>query len=399
MFFGGVQTPNTYIAKNVMNNNYWGLVLNYGDVGPQKTMSGSTTLPNDNLWTNSFTSGCYVLSYYSNGALSPFYVRPTLVQYNPAVVSGNNCTTGGTVITFTTTSGTNPYECATQEGGSQGMQQNSSDPVALNREMGGSLDNELLIQIAQDSIIPVVYEDATREMLKQGLYQYLLSDSATMYSEPILESFVDDKSEGNIGMLDIIQSTLADSAGREASSLSNLLSLNNSIVPDNDVQANSQWIYANVIGSIAAGNEYSESQLNDMRLMAAKCPYNDGYAVYQARAILSHYDTTEFRNECENVSFAGQRMANSQKAVETNFRLFPNPNNGKMSFVYSMGERSVGVVEIFDLSGKMLSRYNLTPGEKIRIPIDEDLLGSGVYLYKVKIDGELKASDKLVIIK
>jgi len=47
----------------------------------------------------------------------------------------------------------------------------------------------------------------------------------------------------------------------------------------------------------------------------------------------------------------------------------------------------------------MLSRYNLTPGEKVRMPINEDLLESGVYLYKVRIDGELKASDKLVIIK
>ncbi|HEX8514777.1 MAG TPA: T9SS type A sorting domain-containing protein [Bacteroidia bacterium] len=395
MFFGGVQTPNTYIARNLMDNNYWGLVLNYGEVGPQKTMSGATTLPNDNRWTNSFTSGCYVLSYNSNGALSPFYVRPTLVTYNPAVVSGNNCVTSGTAITFTTTSGTNPYECASD---GERLSQPGANPNTAYREMEIPVDYDHLVRIAKDSIVPFAYEESTREMLRQGLYQFLMADSTAMANEPILESFVNDKSEGNVGTLDLIQNTLADSAGREASSLTDLLTLNNSIVPENDVQANSQWIYANVMESLTAGNEYSESQLNDMRLMAAKCPYSDGYAVYQARAILSHYDTTEFRNECENIYFGSERAMSAPEAI-SDFRLFPNPNNGTMNFEYSMNENSEGIFEIFDLSGKLVTAISLSAGEEKQIVIDENQLNSGIYFYKVKINGELKTSNKLVIIK
>jgi hypothetical protein len=382
MFFGGVQTPNTYIAKNLMDNNHRGLILNYGIVGPQRTISGSSTLPNDNRWINGFSSSCYTLSHYSDGTLSPFYVRPTGVQYNPSIVPANNCSFSGSPITFINASGINALSC----------------PLIV-LPVVTSAQRSVMLQIAGDSINPSEFVSSTKEMLKQSLYKYLLVDSSLVPSEPLLQEFIVDPLNNGMKRLIGISNNLADSANRLPSRLQDLLVLNNSVTPSNDVQANSKWMNGILIENLVSGANFSSAQLSDLRILAEKCPYNDGYAVYQARAILSQYDTIDYKNTCETVPDNNQRSITALSTSTDLFELFPNPSTGNMTLSYSLSERSIGEVKLFDISGKLISNYVLQAGKDNKLFIREEKLNNGVYFYKVSIDGELIVSDKFVIIK
>ena len=62
-------------------------------------------------------------------------------------------------------------------------------------------------------------------------------------------------------------------------------------------------------------------QIAILQNIAQKCPYTDGAAVYYARVLLMPYDSTEYFDECEIVSFGGERMGFFEDVNE-------NQNNG-----------------------------------------------------------------------
>jgi hypothetical protein len=84
---------------------------------------------------------------------------------------------------------------------------------------------------------------------------------------------------------------------------------------------------------------------------------------------------------------------------EKAYKLYPNPNDGSMHFIYNLNENENGAFEIYDISGRIIQTYKLQTGEKNQLLINETELNSGVYFYKVIIDGQTGKSDKLIIIK
>lgn len=386
MFFGGTQTPNTYIAKNLMNNNYRGVVLNFGIVGDQFTAATPTNKPNDNRWTGIFTSGCYTETYFSDGNFSKFFVRTGGLPYNVTPIT-LNCTTGGNIIPFLTIPGNlNSLVCTSIFPGG-----------------GGPPHLPIMLQIAGDSIVPAAYNASTRWMLKQSLYQHLKVDPSPISTEPLIAQFQSDYSVNNMGKLDDVETVLSDLITATPSALASVQTVNNTVAPASDVEANSKWMNNILIENALAGSDYSASQINDLQTLAAKCPYNDGQAVYQARVILSQIEDVEYLNGCETASPGSHSMSQFSQSEEpsfyNNFKLFPNPNDGTMNFIYSLKETSQGEMVIYDLTGKAVANYQLATGLDNQILINESNLSNGVYFYKVIIDSEIKVSDKIVIIK
>lgn len=384
MFFGGVQTPNTYIAKNLMNNNFRGFVLNFGEVGNQFT-AGIPIKPNDNRWTGTYTSGCYTETFVSNGLLSQFFVRIGGLPYN--VPSINNCTSGGIPIPFNPISGDlNSLVCTSIFPGG-----------------GSPAPKPLLLQIAGDSIVPVAYDVSTRWMLKQSLYQHLKVDPSTISTEPLIAQFQSDYSINNMGKLDDVETVLSDLTTATPSTLASVQTVNNTVAPASDVEINSKWMNNLLIENALTGSDYSASQISDLQILAAKCPYNDGQAVYQARVILSQIEDVEYLNACEIATPGSHSMSpflqSEELSVYNDFKLFPNPNDGTMNFIYSLKETSQGEMIIFDVTGKAVAKYLLATGLDNQIIINETKLSNGIYFYKVIVDNELKVSDKIVIIK
>ncbi|MBI2722784.1 MAG: hypothetical protein HYX39_11480 [Bacteroidetes bacterium] len=87
--------------------------------------------------------------------------------------------------------------------------------------------------------------------------------------------------------------------------------------------------------------------------------FTDGTNVYQARALLRHYDTTEYFNSCEfNIpAFTSNRMGNAETVLNNlpqalNTKVFPNP-------------ASTEVIITTDLEGAQLFVYSVCSQTKL----------------------------------
>jgi hypothetical protein len=78
--------------------------------------------------------------------------------------------------------------------------------------------------------------------------------------------------------------------------------------------------------------------------------------------------------------------------------VYPNPGEGVFEVDYSLSG-SAGRLMIFDLSGKMIKEYNLEEGLNNTLRADLRSLYNGIYFYRLLAGDEVKASDKIVIIR
>jgi uncharacterized repeat protein (TIGR01451 family) len=82
----------------------------------------------------------------------------------------------------------------------------------------------------------------------------------------------------------------------------------------------------------------------------------------------------------------------------TKAKLYPNPNNGTMSFEYELKDNDKGEFSIYDITGRKIADYELATGNKT-MTVSETNLNNGIYFYTYKINGSVEQSEKIVIIK
>ena len=207
--------------------------------------------------------------------------------------------------------------------------------------------------------------------------------------------------EGNLGKLDSIERMFAKPATMDTTQLLSLLALVNSITASSAVEANSAWLYKQMLGNLLAGKDWDSTQISSLKDLAWKCAHTDGAAVLQARAILSQLDTVEYYNICElgDELTPKSHWTVNQPMKGNSFKLFPNPNNGSMNLIYTLNKNEKGELYLYDLAGILIKKYTLQVGENNQLFINESALSNGVYFYKVMINDELKTSAKIVIIK
>lgn len=91
-------------------------------------------------------------------------------------------------------------------------------------------------------------------------------------------------------------------------------------------------------------------------------------------------------------------ISQAKDTTNTVFKLYPNPNNGKMLLDYTLNANEKGEIQIYDISGKLVSRYELE-NTKNQLTIDSEKLTNGVYVYHIIVNKNIVKSDKLIIIK
>jgi hypothetical protein len=178
--------------------------------------------------------------------------------------------------------------------------------------------------------------------------------------------------------------------------------INNGIVPVNIVETNQQKVNYQILQKLNTPSyAYSTVDVTDLNNIAIQCPLSGGNAVYQARITLMTManDVIEFIDNCDK----GQRsLIQSHPVTENgdfNFRLYPNPNDGNMTFDYSSPDYSNGKLMLYDVTGRFVNSYNLNEGLNNSLKISEDQLQNGIYIYKIFVNNEIIASDRVVIVK
>lgn len=97
-----------------------------------------------------------------------------------------------------------------------------------------------------------------------------------------------------------------------------------------------------------------------------------------------------------NLRLAGEET--SVLNINKQGKLYPNPNNGSMSFAYNLAEGQKGVLTIYDATGRVIGNFMLEAGENV-MQINEEGLNNGLYFYQYSVNGKTILSDKLIIIK
>ena len=109
-----------------------------------------------------------------------------------------------------------------------------------------------------------------------------------------------------------------------------------------------------------------------------------------------------FDDNCEeeaNTSRKQKAVAMSRvEGQTTNFYLYPNPNNGSMILDYDLGNYTNAKVNVFDITGKVISTYKLSDTKGI-LQMNEQNLNNGVYFYRILVGEKIIKTDKIVIIK
>jgi hypothetical protein len=142
------------------------------------------------------------------------------------------------------------------------------------------------------------------------------------------------------------------------------------------------------------------AHINTLKSLAALCPFTDGTSVYQARALVKHYDTTEFSNPCENnpvIVNSGNRFMNSNTELNNSKEalstlVYPNPAGNEIMVSTDVDGAKLF---IFNLVGQIILENDLNALTKI----DVSHLKTGTYIYKIVKDNKIIKADKLIISK
>ncbi len=175
---------------------------------------------------------------------------------------------------------------------------------------------------------------------------------------------------------------------------------NNSATASNNITQNHKDFNNIYLNGVATPSDYATLQA-----LANKCAYEDGNAVYQARALLNmiDYTNTIYIDNCDGTN-EGARMGyfddgeQQGVAVAQNIQanLFPNPNNGEFTLAYDLKNVVDATVIITDVTGKIVYNSVIT-NENNLVKIQTDNLNSGLYFIQLSNNGALLWTNKVMI--
>lgn len=333
-------------------------------IGPQ----GSASHPSDNTWNTSYPCRTYYDISSVNANLSRFFIKS-----GPPFSVLPGCPA---LLTFT----------------SSGSAASCIAPIAP--------PPALFHEVAKTNVVFPLYTDTTVVLSKQGL-THILWNNKTLLADTTLNNFNDSIQKTSMGQLMTADTVLSDSTGLL---LPGALSSITSVVPASNVESNMQTVSSIYLNSVINQNDsLTVTQLNTLRVLANKCPFQDGSAVYDARALLVAYDgVTLYNDSCysERRDNAERRMKKSisDTAQNINITIYPNPNNGSFTINYHLEKGQTGEVDILTTTGIEVGEYILS-SEKGKMSIINPELSNGIYLYKLVTNDNDTRVGKIVIIR
>jgi hypothetical protein len=377
--------PST-IERNKMYDCIDGFLLNWGIVGPQ----GCEKHPSDNEWHGNFTNHTY--SYYSNGNNSPFYVRKKYFHngisplwkpwfYPDNMINENNW--GFVPIEIIPTRGISFVHC---------FFLHLPPPVPHFPHQ-----RPVMEKIAQGLINFPVYNHETKYMAKHGVYKHLINTSV---NSPVLQQFKQQSDNGNLGLLEKVNNNLITGNYLQAQQFNNAISPAG--IPENSLKTINDIYINNLINNSCFDSiiSFTCAQTNVLKSIAQQCPYQYGKAVYQARMLLGFVDTAQYCNECEIIfpPSDNKRLIIGNKDNNDIVKLYPNPAKNEITIEFNYLIEENILFELYDVLGnKVMCRQLLRNNNKVNVSTKN--LNQGIYFYKIILNNNIIASDKLVIIK
>ena len=280
-------------------------------------------------------------------------------------------------------------------------------------------DLQLAERIARDSVLYSEFQEGASRLAAQRLFYDLHSDTATLNSSQVLDSFYMSVQNSVLGHIRATDELIS--------------SVNEAFVSDQ--QAYEQWLaqaeQAN--GEIAGVDqqEINENTINGLYLkwqrfgidslssedsaaigsLALQCPWIGGSAVYKARMMYALFvnETYDDIDICNNAGVykGGNGIFDEQNAAiamlhfpssyEKQIAVYPNPTTGKITVKYLMNGDEVVHFEVLDLQGRLIKEAQLNPMMGAQT-IDLGNPAAGTYYYRLVVNGIQKTTGKLILV-
>ncbi len=383
------------IHRNNLNSNpsdpcLFGIFLdNNGSVGPIKYNTSCA----ENIFGDYNYGGGGADTYVQNstGSNIDYPGLPNAAnQYFPLV----NTQIGGFLFNPVSNSSTGVAQCITQPMGPMMVQQSISAsssptlsagvPVIMNGALNFSANNLVNKTIANKSTFELARKLAINTTAIVGGSAFMNTNANNA-----IGSFY--KMDSLVGRYAVTNNT---------ATLNQAKNLNTALVAVGVIETNQKTF--NTVYHLFMKDEslITTAHINSLKSLAALCPFTEGTSVYQARALIKHYDTTEFFNPCENnpvIVNNGNRFMNSntelnQSKDALSTLIYPNPAGNEITVSTNVDGAKLF---IFNLVGQMVLESDLNTLTKI----DVSHLTTGSYIYKIIKDGKIIKVDKLVISK
>lgn len=389
MLFEGYQTTNTTVANNDFEVNHRAFMINWGDVGPQPNGTG---IPHDNEWID--TSYWDVTNYKYTTQVLGTHTHTTSFDVRTAAPSvyypndNNIYDLGGYPIPLSVIGNSWQYGCVV-------------NGLHANFKTDGS--EEVTEQPDYTSITEPTAAQSEREANQQwiaqyGLYGHLKRNSSVAAENVSLSNFLSENIDGNIGKLQRILGAFNQSEGGtlQQEAASNLVN----IQPMNSVEQTLKDVLTVLYDNAGDMHNMSEETTAQLREIAIRCPLDDGMGVYMARAALLKVDTLpkNYTNECEQIPHSDEAKNKTSEGNTSDWMVYPNPNNGQLVIEHNMALDEVGIVEVFDLSGRTVYQAKLQPSSSNQV-LQMEGLQPGLYLLRAVANGSVKLSEQISVIK
>jgi hypothetical protein len=251
---------------------------------------------------------------------------------------------------------------------------------------------DLIAQIIDEQVQYADLPDEQNEKARNFAFELLIRDSMLMYQGTLLDAklrdFYIEMKEGNSGIFEQITNLLQEEDNQTASIV------NSTITPENLSESNLQLFNEMFLGTWAEHNFELNAYIHSiLEFIAYQNPYSGGDAVYCARVMLG-LDIADFisipeerrRAETESVTFFDQGL------------IVPNPNTGKMSYIYTNEYEDNSEFQIFNNRGKLIKSYTIEPDIK-SLDIDLSDQPGGIYIYRIVTNGKVFSGNKIILQK
>jgi len=265
-----------------------------------------------------------------------------------------------------------------------------------------SAEVPLFQKVAKSKIHFTQFPDTSMNLSKQGLTEVIWNNDSLL-ADSTLHHFNDSIRAASMGQLLAADTLMKDTI---PSHLPGVLSAVNSISPASNIETNVQSISLLHLQSIIYQNDFlTPMQLHELRILANKCPFEDGAGVYEARAMLVAYDGIKIYNDsCDNLNDDNddghrmERKGDEDTLKEISVNIYPNPNNGNFTLDYQLNSNQTGKVFLFNSVGQQVGSYLLNSSEG-KMTISNPSLTNGVYFYELSTSDNTTKEGKVIIIK
>jgi hypothetical protein len=241
----------------------------------------------------------------------------------------------------------------------------------------------------------VVYDTLNTEFTtydQEMLYRLLKEDSSLMNmgdtSDIAYQQFYADNQNSNIGKIVETQELIKKGELDEAQ-------LRNEAVQDQKLIDYYMKEVNNIYLSTYARGNYllTALQIDFLTGIANLTPWEGGDAVFIARFMLD-IDENQLTSDFAKAPAA---MPNNMESRANMAKLYPNPAQDEVMIAFEKATDAEGVLEIYGFTGSVIQSQSLASGYQF-ISVSVKDLKPGIYFYRILLNNEVVAKDKLLIV-